>query len=213
MAEDQFAYPNQPRLSKEQKTGFVLLVIFAILAIGLGLLQIRNGLYAPFALNNTVPLSLKNDINSPDALRFRDTDHDSLTDFDELYVYGTSPYLYDTFSYGLSDKEVVTKNLALCPKGQCADPTAGFAVSSTSVVAGDNANLLLPVANNVDPGTPQDLNAMLNDPAQLRQMLSDSGVSPDILKKLSDSQLLQMVTEILANTSSTSLPTADAARP
>ncbi len=203
MAEDQFAYPNAPRLTKEQKTGFVLLVIFAILAIGLGMLQIRNGLYAPFALNNNVPLSLKKDITSPDSLRFRDTDHDELTDFDELYVYGTSPYLYDTFSYGLSDKDVVAKNLPLCPKGQCADPTTNFSSTSTDVIGSGSTIEPLPIANNIDPGVPQDLNEVLSDPVQLRQLLAESGVSADILKKLTDSQLLKMVTEILTTATST----------
>ncbi len=203
MGEEEVEIYEKPVLSKEQKTGFVLLVIFAILAVGLGVLQIRNGLYAPFALSNKVPLTLKNDLNGPDSLRFRDTDHDELSDFDELYVYGTSPYLYDTFSYGISDKEVVGKNLPLCPKGQCADPLAD---ASTSTVAEDSAGspstIVVPTGVGEDPGTPQNLDQILNDPVQLRKMLAESGVSQEVLKKLSDSELLKMVTEILSTPSS-----------
>lgn len=204
MAEEEADIYNKPALSKEQKTGFVLLVIFAILAVGLGVLQIRNGLYAPFALSNKVPLTLKNDLNGPDSLRFRDTDHDELSDFDELYVYGTSPYLYDTFSYGMSDKEVVGKNLPLCPGGKCADSLAD---SSTSTIVdssvGSPSAVSVPIGVGEDPGTPQDLDQILNDPVQLRKMLAESGVSQEVLKKLSDSELLKMVTEILSSPSST----------
>ena len=111
-------------LSNEQKIGFSLLLVFALLSVGLGTLHIRNTMYAPLALNNAPPINLKDQVNTVDALRYRDTDYDGLTDFDELYVYDTSPYLYDTFSYGLSDKEVVARGLPLCPKGQdCGTPS------------------------------------------------------------------------------------------
>ncbi len=208
MAEELPVYTSEPRLTKEQKTGFVLLVIFAILAVGLGLLQVRNSLYAPFALNNKVPLSLKNDINSPDSLRYRDTDHDELSDFDELYVYATSPYLYDTFSYGMSDKDVVAKNLPLCPKGECADVVAALTVSSSISVPeidalSESSLPLRPVTSGQDPGLPEDLNTIFSNPARLRQMLRESGVAEDVLKKLSDAQLLTMVNEILSTSSST----------
>src|SRR3989338_4468741 len=173
-------------LSKEQKIGFSLLLVFAVLAVTLCFLQIRNTLYAPFALNNKVPLSLKNEINTPDALRYRDTDHDELNDFDELYVYGTSPYLYDTFSYGFSDKEVVGKGLALCPKGQCTDATTA---SSAGVTSSSIAT-----ANTPPTGfTPADFAAALQDPAQIRSMLREAGVSEADLQKISDKDLLATV--------------------
>jgi hypothetical protein len=182
-------------LSREQKIGVSLLLIFAVLSVGLGFLQIRNTLYAPFALNNTIPTSLKDDINTPDALRFRDTDHDGLSDFDELYVYGTSPYLYDTFSYGMSDKEVVAKGLALCPKGQCNDTTEASAAGSTSST----------LVTGIEPPTgltPEDFTAALQDPAQIRAMLLAAGVNKTDLSKISDKDLLQSVAEVM-NVSST----------
>ncbi len=181
-------------LTKEQKIGFSLLLVFAVVAVGLGFLQIRNNLYAPFALNNTIPNTLKNDINTPDALRYRDTDHDELNDFDELYVYGTSPYLYDTFSYGMSDKQVITEGLALCPKGECTDATTASSagvVSSTPVVATEPPEGLTPAA----------FAAALQDPAQIRAMLLQAGVAEADLKKVSDADLLSTVAEAMSASS------------
>ncbi len=180
--------------TREQRIGFSLLLVFAVLAVGLGFLQIRNTLYAPFALTSTVPTTLKNDVNTPDALRYRDTDHDELNDFDELYVYSTSPYLYDTFSYGLSDKEVVAKGLALCPKGQCNDATT---VSSSGVVSST-----IPTEPEQPDGlTPAAFAAALQDPAQIRAMLIQAGVNEEDLKKISDKDLLATVAEAMSSSS------------
>jgi hypothetical protein len=189
-------------LTKEQKIGFVLLLIFGIIAVGFGVLQIRNTMYAPFALNSQVPTSLKNEVNGADALRFRDTDHDGLNDFDELYVYGTSPYLYDTFSYGMSDKEVVAKGLPLCPKGQ---DCAGLAVQSGAVPSVSvSGTLNSPAAREAAIGPPPpDLSKMLTDPAQIRQMLTDAGMAKEVLQKLSDADLMKLVRDSL-NTSTSS---------
>ncbi len=181
-------------LSKEQKIGFLLLLVFAIISISLGALKIRNGLYAPFALNNKVPATLKDEINGVDSLRFRDTDNDALNDFEELYAYGTSPYLYDTFGYGMSDKEVIAKGLPLCPKGQdCSGGVANQTESSNTVMVS------VP-----DPGQmPTDLTTILSDPAQLRKMLEESGMDKTVLKKITDKELLLMLDQIMATNSST----------
>ncbi len=196
MSDEKIAVSSSPGLSKEQKVGFILLLIFAVISVSLGILQIRNTLYGPFALNKRVPVSVKDEVNSIDALRYRDTDNDGLNDFDELYVYGTSPYLFDTFSYGMSDKEVVAKSLPLCPKGDCAS-----VVSPTSPTTGGGpANVLVTQPN---PGTPPpDLAQALRDPAQIRQMLGAAGMDKAILNKISDAELAKMVNDIL-NSSST----------
>lgn len=190
--------PSPPGLTKEQKTGLGLLFVFGILSIGLGVLQIRNTMYAPFALSSATPPDLKDQVNTVDALRYRDTDHDGLSDFDELYVYGTSPYLYDTFSYGMSDKDVVAKGLPRCPKGQdCGSVIANNSTVPT-VSATATASALVPIDA---PGTPPpDLSAILSDPAQIRQLLIDGGMDKIALSKISDKDLLKSVQEILRTT-------------
>ena len=130
--------PEETGLSKEQKIGFILLLAFAIFAIGLGIMQIRNTMYSRFALNDKVPFHLKDQVNTVDALRFRDTDKDSLTDFDELYVYGTSPYLADTDSDGILDGEEIKRGInPNCAEGQdCSmtPETAAVIVNTSSTL-------------------------------------------------------------------------------
>ena len=189
------AQPVANRLSKEQKIGFVLLLCFAILAVGLGVLQIRNTMYAPFALNNSVPPDIKDRVNDEMSLQYRDTDLDGLNDFDELYVYGTSPYLADTDSDGITDKqEVDVGKDPNCAEGQICS-VAEFAVPATASGTMGTA---------VDPGNPpSDANQMLNDPTQLRQLLLQAGMEKKVLDSYTDRELLKM-TEDLMKTAATS---------
>lgn len=189
------AQPVVNRLSKEQKIGFVLLLCFAILAVGLGLLQIRNTMYAPFALNNSVPPDIKDKVNDEMSLQYRDTDLDGLNDFDELYVYSTSPYLADTDSDGFTDKQEVDLGKdPNCAEGQSCLPeetTPLAAVSSTMGTA-------------VDPGAaPPDINQILKDPAQLRQMLLQAGMEKKVLDSYTDQELLKMTEDLMKATTST----------
>jgi hypothetical protein len=207
MEGDQNKVSSFSRLSKERKHGFFLLLVFAFVAVVLIGVQMRNTVYGPFALNKSIPTSLKEQIvdNNIDYQKVNDTDHDGLSDFDEKYVYNTSPFLYDTFGYGISDKEVVQKGLPLCP-GAGKNCTGGLA----SAGATDDSSATSTVVRNVlgisesemvGPA-PADLTAVLSDPAQVRQLLLQTGsVDKEMLKKISDNDLLKMVSQIMAATS------------
>lgn len=183
-------------LSKEQKIGFVLLLVFGILAIGLGVLQIRNTMYSKFALNNKVPYTIKDEVNTTDALRFRDTDKDGLNDFDEMYVYGTSRYLADTDSDGTNDNEEVTRGTdPNCAAGKnCAGDITltTIAATSTTPVQLEGLGMEAPLET-----ASEDLTILLNDPVKVRELLKGAGVSDDVLKKVSDADLMKMVIEIM----------------
>ena len=187
--------PVATRLSKEQKIGFVLLLCFAILTVGLGVLQIRNTMYAPFALNTNIPPDLKEKVNDQMALQYRDTDLDGLTDFDELYVYNTSPYLADTDSDGIPDKQEIDLGKdPNCVEGrQCIpEDTAQIAVSPSTV------------GTTIDPGAPpQDVAQLLKDPTQLRQMLLQAGMDKKVLDSYGDKDLLKMTEDLMASATST----------
>lgn len=185
--------PAENGLSKEQKIGFVLLLAFAILAIGLGVLQIRNTMYGHFALNNQIPNTLKDQVNTVDALRFRDTDKDGLSDFDELYVYGTSPYLADTDSDGIPDGEEIKRGT----NPNCAEGTDCSLVPEASVVVAKtsstlDATMAVPAEQ---PAT--DLGQAIQDPVQVRKMLIGAGVNKEVVAKFSDAELMKMITEIM----------------
>lgn len=191
--------PNQNGLSNEQKIGFVLLLAFAILAIGLGILQIRNTMYSRFALNNQVPTNLKDQVNTVDALRFRDTDRDGLSDFDELYVYGTSPYLADTDGDGIPDGVEVKKGTnPNCSEGaDCSIMADNYGLSTTTLDVGTSTAILpdAPV-----PPPILDVQAAIKDPVQVRAMLINAGqISPDIINKVSDAELMQLINQLMVS--------------
>ncbi len=183
-------------LSKEQKIGVILLSVFSVFAVGLGILQIRNTMYAPFALNNKISPLVRDDINSNEALMYRDTDKDGLNDFDELYVYSTSPYLADTDSDGISDKAEVDKGTdPLCPEGQsCTEAGVNGDTLPNSVPFASASSTLGPA-----PST-EDLQKILADPAATRKMLIDAGFDKTVLDKTSDADLMMLVKDALSAT-------------
>jgi hypothetical protein len=191
-----------PGWSKEQKMGIMLLSVFAILAIGLGVLQIRNTLYAPFALNKEVPYIVKSDIETNEGLMYRDTDMDGINDFDEQYVYITSPYLTDTDSDGIADKiEIEKGSNPICPEGKDC---------SESAWNGDAllANAPIDLASSTPGPAPSldELADLLNNPAEARKMLLAGGFDKNILDQTSDEELLKLIKEVLSSASTTTNP-------
>lgn len=193
MPEEQSAAEIRNGLSKEQKIIFVLLLIFSIVGLTLGFLELRNTVFGPFALDNSIPATLKEEVNSVDALKLRDTDGDGLSDYDESYVYYTNPYNADTYSYGngITDKMVVEKGLARCANGgqNCMDESTSLGSTST-----------IPLAP--PPEAPaMDISALLGDPQQVRALLVKSGMEQSALDKVSDKELMAMVEQLMASTS------------
>jgi len=193
--------PAENGLTKEQKIGFVLLLAFAFLAIGLGVLQIRNTMYGHFALNNQIPKVLKDQVNTVDALRFRDTDKDSLTDFDELYVYSTSPYLPDTDSDGILDGDEVKRNQnPNCAEGKDCSLSPDMAVISANTSSTLNPLFVAPAEQPA-----MELNQAIQDPAKVREMLIGAGVAKGVVDKFSDAQLMNMIAEIMTPSSASNI--------
>lgn len=188
--------PAKRVLTKEQKIGFVLLLVFAFFAVGIGVLQVRNTMYRPFALKREVPLEITDSINSQEVLYYRDTDHDGLNDYEELTVYHTSPYLADTDSDGVDDHAEVQRHTnPLCNEATsvCADSSelAGSNLVNTSTTLTGTS------VSKPDP-SPYDLSTMLTDPAQVRRLLIEAGASKQELDQVSDNDLMTIVRERLA---------------
>lgn len=206
---------NPNHFSKEQKIGFIFMLVFAILAVGLGLLQMRNTVYGPFVARVSKGDPILNDEQA--QLKAVDTDHDNLNDYDELYLYNTSPYLPDTDSDGLPDKTEIDQGTnPLCAEGQACSTEGELAVSSTASVLitsplqanlntfrNDIDNLVNPTSTVAVPSSPDqsldanDLNEIMNNIPALRQMLLASGkFKQEDIAKISDDKLRALVKEI-----------------
>ncbi|MFZ4773196.1 MAG: hypothetical protein ACOYK9_04310, partial [Chlamydiia bacterium] len=116
--------PQQP-LDKNQKIAAAGLAVFAVLVIVLWFAQLKSSIYGPFnaPVNQNQVATVEQ--NSDEALKAKDTDGDSLSDYDELNIYGTSPYLEDTDGDGLKDGDEIKNNTdPNCPSGR--DCTGGL---------------------------------------------------------------------------------------
>ncbi len=119
------------------------------------------------------------------ADRSKDTDQDGLSDFDELEVYGTSPYLQDTDSDGISDQQELAQNSdPTCPRGQNC-----FGIGELDDLPLDSG------ASNA-----QLLNGQTS-PAELRALLEGAGFSSNQVDQLSDQQISQLYNDALQNVS------------
>ena len=191
-------------LRPEQKIGFVLLLVFGILTIALGFLQMRNTIYNPFVVR------LQNDglgsqvfLDEKTRLQQLDTDNDGISDYDEIEFYKTSTYLPDTDSDGLTDKfEIDNGKDPLCPEGNVCEvqlaPEEETKIESPVLEAASPMDIFNKAGQLTAGGTANaDLNNIVNDPVLLRQLLLSSGkITEEQLSKIDDATLMDLVKNI-----------------
>lgn len=173
-----------------------VLVVLTVFTLGLGIATVLNNLRGPFIqpinVNNDDLLnSLTNQAPSIEELKKTDTDKDGLNNFDELYVYKTSPYLPDSDSDGYNDKEEIdSQHDPNCPSGQACynlNPAAPAGNSNTNSAATSSG------------ATTTDINELKNlTPAEIREVLLSTGqISKEQLDLIDDATLLQLYQESL----------------
>ncbi len=129
-------------------------------------------------------------------LKAKDTDQDGLSDYDELNIYGTSPYLPDTDSDGYSDKKEVDDGYdPNCP----GDENCFYQPSQVSEVGYDYI--------------PQNSDEMVNGIPEsqyqiIREVLMDIGLTQEQVAQLSHDDLLSVYYElqIMNDQNTNSLP-------
>lgn len=138
----------------------------------------------------------------------RDTDSDQLSDYDELYVFKTSPYIADTDSDGFDDKtEVYSGNNPNCPEGRACATLSGDAAGSN-----DSADDLVttlsdsPFARDLtqyDFESEADVEAFVKSITvdEIRQALAQAGVPADQLAEIDDADLQVLFQQTLSEAS------------
>lgn len=215
-------------LSWQQKAGVAFLAIFGASALILWAVQFKSGLQVTEPLTTEELAKLQqargggNDTDTAAQLRSQDTDKDGLNDYDELYVYGTSPYLEDSDSDKVLDKKEVERGTdPNCPQGKIC---TGNEQPANAVTATTSPNLY----NNTPPeldiqginnylqqsqSEPETAGADQNQSAEqqimqsilqgkadaqsLRAMLKQAGMDETALNKISDEQLIQIYQQTL----------------
>ncbi len=136
-----------------QKLGLVVVVVIGLTTLIFGFISIRKSIFEPFVRRPsgiTFKSTEQLEKERIESLKNKDTDSDQLTDYDELYIYRTSPFLEDTDSDGdLDGYEVAHGTDPNCPKGkECRQPR-------TSQVAGGDQPVAVPEETEPVNGTEQ----------------------------------------------------------
>ncbi len=198
-------------LTIQQKVGASLLLVFGVLSVSLGGLQLRNQIYTPFAIEPQAQAqkALSEFFNDEEArLRRLDTDKDGLSDYNELNVHQTSPYIKDTDSDGLTDKEEIDQGTdPLCPQDEeCEQRTINNVTSSEEVGFQTFANLREGKIDDLSqqqkenflPGSK--LKSIVNNPDELRKlMLQRTNISKEKLEQIDDETLKKQAKQLLRN--------------
>jgi hypothetical protein len=204
------------QLQRGQKITAIFLAIFGVFVIIIWMVQFKNNLVSPLDSNR------KNNVNNTEQeavctgpectgedenLRFKDTDGDGLTDYDELNIYKTSPYLEDSDSDGLSDSaEINNEEDPNCPVGRdcygsglLSDEIEETEVENENLIPVDDSLLKAPV--NTSSVQEQDLDKILQgsgDANTLRQALLEFGMDAETLNQISDEDLMSSYQETLS---------------
>jgi len=188
--------PDSGQSTKSTQTSLrITLGLVSVVAVFIGIWQIRNSIRMPFVytpqsvdLNQSEPSTLSPEDASIEELKTKDTDKDGLSDYDETYIYHTSPYLRDTDSDGFDDKtEIDTSHDPLCAADKICDQSS---ISGKTNTPGATNEFILPADNKPVP-----------TPAEIREFLKKSGATDELLSKYDDESLLALYKELASESS------------
>lgn len=189
--------------SREQGAGFALLAITGGLAFILGTFYLVRQLNSPFDINYEGPQFVSSAEQREAELavqRTTDTDGDGLLDYDELYVYETSPYLVDSDGDGLNDAlELTMGKDPLCPEGE----SCMSSLYNPYATTGSQTDLI-DLAEGTTEGSTEDLGNLQDavrqlNAEQVRQLLLESGADPEVVNALSDEELLEIYQKVISD--------------
>lgn len=193
--------PPRPVFSREQKVGYAVVIGCGMFAVVLGFMYMGTHLNAPFAITyrgDRILTSEQRDAEKIAAQKKADTDGDSINDYDELYVYQSSPYLADSDSDGQSDDtEINNGGDPTCALGaDCADDvddvvadaefTGDYAAQAAQEMAQAEADLA-------------ELKASLANVsvAEIRVMLIESGAEQAQIDAMTDEEVTALYQQII----------------
>ncbi len=201
--------PHHP-LSAEQKVAFALLMFLGIGGTILGFRSFGANLMRPIQsqiaelyTGETFLTDEQRESKTIEESKSKDTDGDGLVDYDELYVYKTSPYVADTDSDGFDDKtETFSGNNPNCPQGkECGTYLASGEEADTSkpdisgLFEGTTKDRVL-AAGSVNFESPEQVEAFFKQAtiSEIRAALLESGMSQEELDAIDDKTLEEYFT-------------------
>ncbi len=211
MPEDGRLYIQRKKaiLNREQKTGFGMVISFGVLALIFGVFYVWKHVASPFVISYTGPKFLTGDEQRQlemETLQKEDTDSDGLNDYDELYVYRTSPYIADSDSDGTNDQTEIRHGddpncAANMPCGLAQDTVNPTTVKGTFVEAAADsagASVAAGVPETITPDA-ANIGALLAQMTgdELRQLLIEAGGDANAVNALTDEELRAALSQAL----------------
>lgn len=216
---------NSKNLTWGQKggvIGLIILAVFVVLGWGFNLI---HSIQSPIQGNIAVSPDQENSGSScedgncsgDEDLKNKDTDGDGLSDWEELNVYDTSPYLEDTDGDGIPDgKEVEMGSDPNCPPGQDCDNSPpltnedaeegdfsdGFRNPTSTATTSNSFQENMPDLNLEATSSQKnrEMESILKgegDPETLREVLLQAGMDKRMLDQISDEQLMESYKETI----------------
>lgn len=197
---------SKKQLTREERVAFGFIVACGVGAVVFGGLSFFSNVKKPFLISYSGPryvTSAEKESEEVARQRITDTDDDGISDYDELNIFATSPYIADSDSDGRSDGAEITEggdpNCALgktCASSELLQSgvTPGF-LSTTAPDASQAASTNI-------PSLEQTVGALQQLPIdQVRQLLISSGVDEASLSSLTDEQVMSLYLEALGQAS------------
>jgi hypothetical protein len=191
------------------KTRLIILGFFTVAILVFWTLQMQANINGPFQLGDEYSNLSRNNSNDigtctgPDCLsdaelREKDTDKDGLSDWEEINIYGTSPYLADTDSDGISD----TEEIAQGTDPNCAEGTSCEAREiepNLDIDIEEELNRLsesISVPEEDEERLEEALSGTM-DAESLRVLMLESGMEEDLINSFSDEELMALYRKTL----------------
>lgn len=202
-------------LPSETRFSATILGGCGIATIILSVFYLKSNISSPFLVPNSTLVAARDTFGKAssaareaEASKSKDTDRDGLSDYAELKLYRTSPYLSDTDSDGIPDAiEIAQGTDPNCPKGQNCSGIANADLQPSLYSTSSNASLLdvTAVRRISEPGQADVSNTAAEafirtapDPGtinatQARTLLLNSGlVTADTLAGLNEPGIMQV---------------------
>ncbi len=194
-------------ISREERVIFGFIIGCGGLAVVLGALYIVSNMNKPFLITYSGERYMdSDDVQNAERQKQRkeDTDSDGISDYDELYVFKTSPYIQDSDDDGLHDGiEIQSGSDPNCaPDKPCAQANTvqnadAVTVDSTS---GSFLDIEAPTAPDQQPTSAAEVVSALQhlSAAEIRDLLRESGLSEEDLAQIPDDMLVTLYTQALS---------------
>ncbi len=176
---------------QRHRAGAWVVLLIGVVGLGIGVMQWRGSFKSAFATKvGRFQTAEQVEAERLEGMKTKDTDTDGLNDYEESYVYQTSPYLKDSDSDGDDDRvELAAGEDPNCPKGKtCTGFAGGLEASATGTSD-----------SSLESQEQQILDQLMNPtPDEIRQLLLESGISPEELQAIDDATLLELYRQSLS---------------